>query len=234
MPGREARNDARLAAGSILMIQLILVGLALLLAGVGPLVFPLAESGHGSMAWLGSHLELPAVAGLLVLTVLSRRRWSWFSRDLLGGAAAGILATLALEVVRLLGYKLGYMPGNMPRLMGVLLLDRFALGPSITSDVVGWLAHLWNGASFGLMYVLLVGTRRPALAVGFAILVGLGFLVSPVVMAMGVGRFGLDFSIGFPATVLLAHVAFGAALGVLARRMAGSHGSRLRPVAGVP
>ncbi len=36
---------------------------------------------------------------------------------------------------------------------------------------------------------------------------------------------GLEFSLGFPATVLLAHAAFGAVLGVLAYRFSGAQPS---------
>jgi len=32
--------------------------------------------------------------------------------------------------------------------MGVLLLDRFALGPSALSDIAGFSYHFWNGAAF--------------------------------------------------------------------------------------
>jgi hypothetical protein len=68
------------------------------------------------------------------------------------GMAAGAVATVALEAIRLPGFWLGFMPGNLPRLMGVLLLNQFAAGPSLKSDIAGWAYHFWNGASFGLIY----------------------------------------------------------------------------------
>ena len=43
-------------------------------------------------------------------------------------------------------------------------------------------------------------------------LCSVGFLVSPVVRALGVGLFGKDFGWRFAATVLTAHAAFGIAL----------------------
>jgi len=47
--------------------------------------------------------------------------------------------------------------------------------------------------------------------------IGLGFLVSPVVQSLGVGFMGRDFGWHFAATVLVAHLAFGTALGFLLR-----------------
>jgi hypothetical protein len=210
------------------MIELTFIGLTLLLAGVGPIIFPLAQSGHGTMPDLALRVLLPAIATLAVVTVVARRRRGWLARDILSGAAAGMVATLALEAVRLPGFHLGFMPGNLPRLMGVLLLDRFALGPSLVSDVAGFAYHFWNGASFGITYVLVFGTRHRRLGALFGVLVGFGFLVSPVVRSLGVGAFGLQFSVGFPVTVTLAHLAFGLALGIVARWLAGSHPGRLR------
>lgn len=211
------------------MNNLILVGLTLALAGAGPLIFPVAQSGHGTMPILAMRLLAPAVLALAVITYTTRHRW--LGPDILAGAAAGALATIALEVVRLTGYQLGFMPGNLPRLMGVLLLDRFALGPTLASDLAGWAYHFWNGASFGITYVLVIGTRRQWPGAVFGLLVGLGFLTSPVVLSLGVGYFGLQYSIGFPVTVLLAHLGFGLVLGALAQRMAGAHPSRLLPQA---
>lgn len=205
----------------------VLAGLALALAGVGPIIFPAAQSGRGTLPVLAGRLLIPALLGLVVVARASRGRRPWLARDILGGAAAGALATIALEAIRLTGYRLGVMPGNLPRLMGVLLLDRFALGPSLASDVAGWAYHFWNGASFGIIYVLLVGTRIRSFGAMYGALIGLGFLVSPVVLSLGAGRFGLDFSAGFPATVLLAHLGFGIALGGIAPLLVGVHPSRV-------
>ena len=75
--------------------------------------------------------------------------------------------------------------------------------------------RFWNGACFGLLYVLLLGTRRLWAVPVFGILLGIGFLLSPVVSSLGAGFLGVGFSVGFPITVTLAHAAFGAVLGWL-------------------
>jgi hypothetical protein len=206
---------------------LLLIGLALAAAAVGPLIFPIAESGRSTLSALAVDALIPAV-GVFALVALLARIWhEHIFRLLVFGALSGALATLGLEVVREIGFHLGAMPGDMPRLMGVLLLNRFALGPSAPSDVAGWAYHFWNGASFTVIYALIFGTSRRWVAIPYALAIGVGFMVSPVAIAMGVGYFGVQFSIGFPITVLLAHLAFGLLLGLLAKRLAGSEPSAL-------
>ena len=195
---------------------LLLVTLAA--ASVGPLIFPAAQAGYGTLARSAPQFLFPAVVILIVVTFVSWKPIPAVARSIVQGGLAGILATIGLEVVRIAGFKLGYMPGNLPRLMGVLLLDRFALGPSFGSDVAGWAYHFWNGASFGIIYALLLGTSRRWVGALYGIFVGLGFLVSPVVLSLGVGYFGLQFSMGFPITVLAAHAVFGWMLGMFAKK----------------
>lgn len=194
------------------------IGLTLALASIGPLIFPAAQAGYGDMATLSTRVLVPAIVLLAVVVGWTWRRAPRLARATVVGAVAGLLATLALEAVRLPGFRLGFMPGNLPRLMGVLIMDRFALGPSLASDIAGFAYHFWNGASFGILYVLFFGASRRWVGTFFGIAVGLGFLLSPVVMSLGVGYFGIQFSLGFPVTVLLAHVAFGLVLGILAHR----------------
>ena len=196
----------------------LLLVVTLAAASVGPLVFPAAQAGHGTMSQLATYFLLPAVGLLIVTALLSWKSMSPVGRAIVWGGLAGAIATIGLEVVRLSGFKMGYMPGNLPRLMGVLLLNRFALGPSIASDLAGWAYHFWNGASFGIIYALLLGTSRRWVGLVYGIVVGLGFLVSPVVASLGAGYFGLQFSAGFPITVLTAHAVFGLMLGMLAHR----------------
>lgn len=198
--------------------NIVLLLVALAAASVAPLIFPAAQAGYGNMAQSARYFLLPAAIILILLAAISWKSAPAIGKSIVWGGIAGAIATVGLEAVRLTGYKLGYMPGNMPRLMGVLLLNRFALGPSFASDLAGWAYHFWNGASFGIIYALIFGASRRWPGILYGILVGFGFLVSPVVLSLGVGYFGLQFSIGFPITVLMAHVAFGALLGVLAHR----------------
>ncbi len=193
------------------------IAVILALAAVGPNIFPAAQAGYSTLHVLAIRLLLPSIVALALISAAIWQSQRAISRAVFWGAVAGVLATIPLEVVRLVGFHFDYMPGNLPRLMGVLLLDRFAQGPSTASDVAGWTYHFWNGASFGIIYALLFGTRRRWLGAIYGVLIGIGFMVSPVVKSLGVGLFGLQFSYGFPLTVTLAHLGFGVALGFFAR-----------------
>jgi hypothetical protein len=186
------------------------------LASVAPNAFPMSLMGYGSLHQLALTLVLPSAAALVIAWIaLTRTGMATLAQALVRGALAGPVATVALEAVRYPGFRLGFMPGNLPQLMGVLLLDRFALGPSTASNLAGFAYHFWNGASFGIIFsVLAIGFSR-WWAVPFGIAVGIGFLVSPVVLALGGGPFGRDFGWTFAATVLTAHAAFGVVLGTL-------------------
>ena len=199
-----------------LMILLLLAA-----ASVSPLIFPIAESGRSTMDVLAKLALLPAATLLLITLGVLYRVDDSLARTSAVGLAAGAIATVALEAIRLLGFWLGFMPGNLPRLMGVLLLNQFTAGPSLKSDIAGWAYHFWNGASFGLIYVLVLGTCRRWLGTVFGIVLGFGFMFSPVVSALGVGFLGLEFSKGFPVTVTVAHAAFGLTLGWLSATWVG-------------
>jgi hypothetical protein len=202
-------------------------------ASISPLIFPLAASGRSSMDVLARVVLLPSIALIGVFLGFLYRRNDPLARQAVVGLGAGAVATVALEAIRLPGFWLGFMPGNLPRLMGVLLLDQFATGPTLGSDVVGWAYHFWNGASFGLIYVLVFGTCRRLVGAVYGVLLGFGFMFSPVVAALGVGFLGLEFSRGFPLTVALAHLAFGGVLGSLSAKWIGFEASPACDAVGV-
>jgi hypothetical protein len=167
---------------------------------------------------------IPTVLGVVAIYAVARARGHRrLSNHLAAGAAVGALATVGLEVVRIASFRLGGMPGDLPRLMGVLLTDRFMAGPSPVSDVLGWAYHFWNGAAFGLVFTLLLGRRPLGWTTIYGLLLGLGFLASPVVKSMGIGPFGLAMP-AMPATVVLAHLVYGWLLGMLLRRWTRSGG----------
>jgi tryptophan-rich sensory protein len=203
------------------MKRIMTIVVLLAAASVSPLIFPLAESGRSTMDTLAKLSLLPSIAVIGIVWGFLYRRDDPLARPVAVGLAAGAVATIALEAVRLPGFWLGFMPGNLPRLMGVLLLNQFATGPTLASDIAGWAYHFWNGATFGLIYVLVFRTCRRWLGMVYGVLLGFGFMFSPVVSALGVGFLGLEFSKGFPVTVTLAHAAFGGVLGWLTARLLG-------------
>ncbi|MGP8245305.1 MAG: hypothetical protein ACLQVN_12395 [Bryobacteraceae bacterium] len=203
----------------MLRTGLPLRGLLIAIAAVAPLAFPASQAGYGTLHHLAFSAVIPAALLLAAAwAFLTRFGFTELAAAIRQGATAGALATLALEAVRYSGFRMGFMPGNLPELMGVLLLDRFALGPTTASTLAGFAYHFWNGACFGMVFALGRFSLPDWSAIPYAFAIGVGFMVSPVVQALGVGLFGAEFGWHFAATVLAAHLAFGAALTSLLRR----------------
>lgn len=198
--------------------RLVLALLALAAAGIAPNLFPAAQAGFAKMSDLASRLLLPSIALLIVVVAftLARGHLVLGSRMIIG-LGAGILATFGLEVVRATSFRFGGMPGDLPRLLGVLITDRFMLGPSALSDFLGYSYHFWNGACFGLIFAVVFGRRAIRWTVAYGIVIGIGFLASPAVQAMGVGFLALRMP-AMILTVLIAHILYGLILGLLFRR----------------
>ena len=108
--------------------------------------------------------------------------------------------------------------GNGMMIMGELLTDRFMVGPSALSNVIGYAYHFWNGISFGIIFAVIFGRKPLWFALAFAQLIGIGFLLSPAVQALGIGFMGLSMP-AMPVTVVVAHLVFGILLGLMTRRL---------------
>ena len=201
--------------------ELMLTAAGLVPAAVGPNILVVATTpGMPEMHQLVHYALVPslvllavvwALSGLAGMDRLTNRIWT--------GIWTGAAATGALDAIRLTGFHLGLMPGNMPRMFGVLIFDRMALGPSVASDIIGYLYHYWAGACFGLTYTLLCGRLRWWGGLVWGLVIEVGMMVTPpMVVAMDTGYFGLKFGFGLLGTSFLAHVAFGTVLGLLAER----------------
>jgi hypothetical protein len=197
-----------------LLITFILLGLA----AISPNLFVAAQAGIATFSSLAVQFLLPSVALILIVTIASKfLKYTTIFRLAINGILSGIIATVALEIFRESGFRLGMMPGDLPRLMGVLILNQFASGPDVWSDFAGWSYHFWNGAAFGLIFSLLSGQSKIWQGLLYGLLIGIGFMISPVVKSLGIGLWGLDFKDGyqFALTVIIAHAAFGLALSFL-------------------
>lgn len=205
--------------------ELVATGIVLAAAGVSPLMFVGAAAGYGSMNFYAKFALLPAIFAVLVITFIARsRHWERLYRGILVAAVAGPLATGGLELARIVGFRFFHaMPGSMPMLMGVLITDRFLLGPNIWSDLVGWGDHvLANGIGFALVYVLVFGRPRWWKAIPYAWVIATVFMISPDMKMLGnIGNFGLAMGPGFAITVYAAHTLFGAILGAVVARWGG-------------
>lgn len=171
---------------------------------------------------------LPALAALGTWAVLDRLRGGgavW--RVVWMGLAAGLLAALAYDVFRLpfvFARQWGldaFVPAlNLfkvfPR-FGAMILGQELEQPSFSpaAHLVGWLYHFSNGATFGVMYLALVGPARWRAwgwAVVFALGLELGMLFTPYPKV-----FGIPLTATFVAVTVAAHAVFGATLGWVAR-----------------
>lgn len=100
----------------ILDEEVILSALLLLLAGVWPNIFPAAQAGLAKMPALALFLLIPAIVLLgLLFAVACGRGHRRLANHMLIGFVAGLIATIGLEVVRATSFRLGGMPGDLPR-----------------------------------------------------------------------------------------------------------------------
>lgn len=214
--------------------ELFLTLLAALPAAVGPNVLVVALTpGMPGMPLLVRFALLPSVALLVLVWIAARRAgYARLVNRIETGVWVGFVATAALDVLRLTSFSLGLLPGNMPRMFGVLIFDQMALGPTLSSDLVGGLYHYWVSACFGLAYALLVGRTRwwGGLIWGLVIEVGM-MTTSPMVVAMDTGLFGLKLGKGIFNGVFLGslvpHISYGVVLGLLLERYTAHRGSIL-------
>lgn len=193
-------------------------------AGISPNIFVAAQAGIANMKDLALWLLIPAIIILIsVLLFVYLRGHTRLLNRVLAGAAAGIVATVGLEVVRMYSFHHGGMPGDLPRLMGVLLTDQFMVGPSPFSDFMGYAYHYWNGASFGIVFAVVLGRKTVLWGVAYGVIIGTIFLMSPPVDALGIGFMGRDMPT-MPLTVYIAHLVYGGILGWLCHRWVRSEG----------
>ena len=214
--GRAGTNAARARRVG----ELVATVVALAAAAVSPLLISVAAAGYGSLGDLARTWLLPSIAVLIALLIAGDAlRWDRLPHGLIAGVWAGAVGTVGLEIVRVIGFRVFHsMPGSLPMLLGVLLTSRIMEGPNLLSDMLGWAYHFYNGAAFGIVYVLLLGKRSWWAGASYGLMVGIGFMVSPVVISQGIGYFGVQFGPSFAITVIAAHLAFGSLLGWLVTR----------------
>jgi hypothetical protein len=174
---------------------------------------------------------LPAMAMLLGLALFDRRSGDgrlW--RAIVIGAAGGLLAAVSYDVFRLpfvFAREWG-ISNIVPPLQLFKVFPRFGamiLGQPIeqtsystAAQVLGWSYHFSNGATFGIMYVAMIGrpTRRHwSWAVLMAVALELGMLLTPYPQL-----FHIPITQRFIIVTLAAHAIFGVGLGLAVRWLA--------------
>jgi hypothetical protein len=174
---------------------------------------------------------VPALCALFVIAVFDRQRGTrelW--RAVTIGLVGGLTAAVAYDVFRLpfvFAYQWG-ISSFVPPLNLFKVFPRFGamvLGQpieqetySVLTQIVGWTYHFSNGATFGVMYVAIVGkpTRRHWLwAVVMALALELGMLLTPYPQV-----FGIAVNPRFVLVTIAAHGIFGVGLGLTVRWLA--------------
>ncbi len=174
----------------------------------------------------------PASVALVAMAVANRisgDRILW--RAVVIGATAGFVAACAYDVFRLpwvIGAADQVGPAWLrlplfkvfPRFGAMLLGVDFTPAQtdsqfSLAAHLLGWAYHFSNGMSFGVMYLSLVGSasrRSWTWAIALAAFLELAMLFTPYT-----AHFAIRVTALFVAVTLIAHVIFGAALGICAR-----------------
>jgi hypothetical protein len=173
----------------------------------------------------------PAMVALFGFALVDRFRGDrTLCRAVLIGFAGGLLAAISYDVFRLpfvFAKEWGISSAVPP--MGLFkVFPRFGamvLGQpieqshySLTTQIVGWVYHFSNGATFGVMYVAMVGnpTRRHwAWAVVMALALELGMLFTPYPQV-----FNIPVTTRFVVVTVAAHAIFGIGLGLTVRELA--------------
>ncbi|CAE6500869.1 hypothetical protein [Candidatus Nitrosotenuis uzonensis] len=189
---------------------------------------------------------IPTVIAIFAIGISARKKFQRLSNRLFVGMAAGAIATLALEVFRIPGYLfIGWIPmDDMIMLPGMLLTAKAEtiMGvreiimqsgmpmnffiPTFDALVAGALWHFWNGATFGIVYSLFIGKGRWWYGLIWGFVVEIGMMLAPWLIMMK-GPFGFQHMDGYNIFVmtLIAHLAFGAVLGILVQRWKKHDGS---------
>ncbi|RMF82756.1 MAG: hypothetical protein D6737_00840 [Chloroflexi bacterium] len=197
------------------------------LLSVAPLAAVVSGFGIGSLRAYFFYLILPAFIafGGIVRHTKKTGHQMLYNR-LVVGILAGIALTIALDVVRLTGFNLGYLPADMPQRFGLQIMGLMPMRdqPTTTSTVVGYLYHFFNGIAFAVIYTTIFGRIRWWVGVLYAVLfVEVGMMTLPPMSQM-TGYFGLNLGQGIWngvfLTTLFAHIAMGLVLGGLAQRFA--------------
>jgi hypothetical protein len=182
------------------------------------------------MSFFTPFIFLPAFVLLCVLALLDHLRGDghvW--RAVWIGFLGGLLGAVAYDVFRLpfvfakeWGIDSVVPPMKLfkvfPR-FGAMVLGQPIEQPShsMAASVIGWIYHFSNGATFGVMYLALIGDakrRHWGWAVLFALGLELGMLFTPYPTA-----FGIPLTAGFVVVTVTAHAIFGVGLGLSVRRL---------------
>lgn len=202
--------------------------LALVAGGVSALIVVTASAGLAPMPVLFWAVDVPGMlilAGILIyarqtgLGRLYRRLWV--------GVVGGVLLTMALDVVRVAGVQLGYLPDSIT-MFGAMITGSAPAEITPAGYALGASYHFFNGISFGVIYSILFGRTPWWGPVAFSVAVVETAMMTLPPMAPKFGPFGLGtfptLWNGYFLDTLLAHLAMGLTLAIVIRAWARDRG----------
>ena len=219
--------------------ELGLTILIIILSGVSASLLLLPPLGMIPYATFRDIAIIPSVIIIFAIGLLSHKKFPRITNRLFVGMASGVLASFALEVIRIPAYMFTkWIPmDSMISLPGLLLTEKITSLSEIKQVVmqsgvamnlyhapldafmIGGLWHFWNGATFGIIYALFIGKGKWWYGIIWAVIIEMVMMVAPYLIMMK-GPFGIEHMDGYNifTMTLLAHVLFGAVLGILVQK----------------
>ncbi len=220
-------------------LELVLTIIVIVLCGASSMLLVFGPLSIIPYAMFRDVAIIPSVIAIFAIGILSRSKFPRITNRIFVGMSAGAVASFALEAIRIPGYMFTkWMPmDSMISLPGLLLTEKITALSEVKQIVmqsgvamnlyhapldafmVGALWHFWNGATFGIIYALLIGKGKWWYGMIWAFIIEIVMMLAPYLIIMK-GPFGIEHMDGYNifAITLIAHLAFGAVLGILVQK----------------
>jgi len=219
--------------------ELVLTIIVIVICGASSMLLVFGPLSIMEYAMFRDVAIIPSIIAIFAIGILSRSRFPRISNRIFVGMSAGAVASFALEAIRIPGYMFAkWLPmDSMISLPGLFLTEKITALSEVKQVVMqsgvamnlyhapidafmaGALWHFWNGATFGIIYALLIGKGKWWYGMIWAFIIEIIMMVSPYLIIMK-GPFGIEHMDGYNifAITLIAHLAFGAVLGILVQK----------------
>jgi len=219
--------------------ELVLTILIIILSGASASLLLLPPLGIISYVTFRDIAIIPSVVIIFTIGILVRSKYPRLTSRLFVGMAAGAIASFGLEAIRIPAYMFTkWIPmDSMISLPGLLLTEKITALSQVKQVIMqsgvqmnlyhapldafiaGGLWHFWNGATFGIIYALLIGKGKWWYGMIWAVIIELTMMIAPYLIMMK-GPFGIQHMDGYNIFVvtLIAHLVFGAMLGVIVQK----------------
>ena len=203
---RQLRNEPPPAAPPLAT----LAGLALAATSIGALLAQMY--GLASMATFGRYVTAPGTVALVVLASVRRPGLEEVQRRIRVGVVAGVVGVIGYDVVRIPFAAIGMRVFAPIDSYGLMLSGQHMASPG--SNTLGWLFHLSNGVTFGVIYALVAARRHWIFGVAWGLVLESAAFLGPFT-----AMYGLSGQTEAIVVAYGAHLAYGYPLGRLVQRM---------------